>query len=184
MVVTARADFKQTARHAGRVCAHEFGPEEGLLPDCSRAKYAATGRGLNCAECGKPLCARICAHASRRTQVNDDEPSLARDCYWYREPTAVPLVLTNRSKHTGRPCALFAKSGLVATFLAGVGAGVVAQSAHADGIVRCWGYNANGACNSPADLGICSSTARVGSASPRGRPLHRGALYRERGDYM
>jgi hypothetical protein len=62
-----------------------------------------------------------------------------------------------QSKHTGRPSALLAKSGLVAAFLAGTSAGMVAQNAHADGIVRCWGYNNYGQCNTPADLGPCSS---------------------------
>jgi formylglycine-generating enzyme required for sulfatase activity len=65
----------------------------------------------------------------------------------------------NRSKDSGRPCALLAKSGLVAAFLAGTGAGVVAQNAHADGIVRCWGYNAYGQCDTPANLGACSNVA-------------------------
>ena len=65
----------------------------------------------------------------------------------------------NRSKHTGRTCGLLAKSGLVAAFLAGTGAGMVAQNAHADGFVRCWGFNNYGQCNTPADLGPCSSIA-------------------------
>ena len=65
----------------------------------------------------------------------------------------------NRSKHTGRTCGLLAKSGLVAAFLAGTGAGMVAQNAHADGFVRCWGRNTGGQCNTPADLGPCSSVA-------------------------
>ena len=65
----------------------------------------------------------------------------------------------DRSKHTGRPSALLSKSGLVAAFLAGTGAGMVAQTAHADGIVRCWGLNTYGQCNTPADLGPCSSVA-------------------------
>jgi Thrombospondin type 3 repeat len=65
----------------------------------------------------------------------------------------------NRSKHTGRTCGLLAKSGLVAAFLAGGSAGMVAQNAHADGFVRCWGNNAHGECNTPADLGSCSSVA-------------------------
>ena len=65
----------------------------------------------------------------------------------------------NRSKHTGRPSVLLSKSGLVAAFLAGTGAGMVAQTAHADGIVRCWGNNNYGQCNTPADLGACSSVA-------------------------
>jgi formylglycine-generating enzyme required for sulfatase activity len=64
-----------------------------------------------------------------------------------------------RSKHTGRTCALLAKSGLVAALLAGTGAGMVAQTACADGLVRCWGNNENGQCNTPADLGTCSSVA-------------------------
>ena len=64
-----------------------------------------------------------------------------------------------QSKHTGRPSALLAQSGLVAAFLAGTGAGMVAQTAHADGVVRCWGYNVDGQCNTPTDLGPCSSIA-------------------------
>ena len=64
-----------------------------------------------------------------------------------------------QSIHTGRPYALLAKSGLVAAFLAGTGAGMVEQTACADGIVRCWGYNSFGQCNPPADLGPCSSVA-------------------------
>ena len=40
-VVTTRADFKQTARHAGPACAHEFVTGESVLHDCSHAKYGA-----------------------------------------------------------------------------------------------------------------------------------------------
>ncbi len=65
----------------------------------------------------------------------------------------------DRSKRSGRPSALLSKSGLVAAFLAGTGAGMVAQTAHADGIVRCWGRNDYGQCFAPADLGPCSSIA-------------------------
>jgi formylglycine-generating enzyme required for sulfatase activity len=65
----------------------------------------------------------------------------------------------SQANHTGRPSALLAKSGLVAAFLAATGAVMVAQSAHADGIVRCWGSNSNGQCDTPADLGPCSSIA-------------------------
>ena len=36
---------------------------------------------------------------------------------------------------------------------------MVAQNAQADGLVRCWGNNGNGQCNTPADLGACSSVA-------------------------
>ena len=65
-----------------------------------------------------------------------------------------------QTKHAVRPYALLAKSGLVAAFLAGTGAGMVAQNAHAEGIVRCWGWNDfYGQCNTPADLGPCSSVA-------------------------
>ena len=64
-----------------------------------------------------------------------------------------------QSKPTGRPCALLSKSGLVAAFLAGTGAGMVDQSAHADGIVRCWGYNYYGQYKTPGDLGVCSSVS-------------------------
>ena len=64
-----------------------------------------------------------------------------------------------QSKYTGRTGPFLAKSGLVAAFLAGTGAGMVAQNAHADGIVRCWGQNNYGQCNTPADLGPCSSVA-------------------------
>ena len=64
-----------------------------------------------------------------------------------------------QSKHTGRPYALLSKSGLVAASLAGTGAGMVAQNAHADGIVRCWGYNVYGQCYTPPDLGPYPSVA-------------------------
>ena len=62
------------------------------------------------------------------------------------------------TEYTGRTCPLLVRTGLVAAFLA---AGVVAgeQSACADGIVRCWGYNYYGQCDTPADLGPCSSFA-------------------------
>jgi hypothetical protein len=36
---------------------------------------------------------------------------------------------------------------------------MVAQNAHADGLVRCWGWNNYGQCYTPADLGPCSSVA-------------------------
>ena len=64
-----------------------------------------------------------------------------------------------QSNHTGRPCALLAKAGLVAAFLAGTGTAMVTQNVHADGIVRCWGYSVQGQCDTPADLGACSSIA-------------------------
>jgi hypothetical protein len=38
-----------------------------------------------------PPHARICAKASERTQGNDDEPRLARDCCWLRGSSVVPL---------------------------------------------------------------------------------------------
>ena len=62
------------------------------------------------------------------------------------------------TEYTGRTCPLLVRTGLVAAFLA---AGVVAgeQSACADGIVRCWGRNYYGECNTPADLAACSSIA-------------------------
>ena len=62
------------------------------------------------------------------------------------------------TEYTGRTCPLLVWTGLVAAFLA---AGVVAgeQSACADGVVRCWGYNYYGQCDTPADLGPCSSVA-------------------------
>ena len=51
-------------------------------------------------------------------------------------------------------------TGLVAAFLATAGVVVVEQSARADGGVRCWGNNDYyGQCNTPADLGVCSSVA-------------------------
>jgi hypothetical protein len=68
----------------------------------------------------------------------------------------------DRSKHTGRTSPLLTRSGLVAAFLAGTGVGMVAQNAHADGIVRCWGQNNYGQCNTPADLGPCASVAGGG----------------------
>jgi formylglycine-generating enzyme required for sulfatase activity len=64
-----------------------------------------------------------------------------------------------QSKHTGRTNTLLASSGLVAAFLAGTGAVMVAQTSNADGIVRCWGSNVYGQCFTPADLGPCSSIA-------------------------
>ena len=62
------------------------------------------------------------------------------------------------TEYTGRTCPLLVRTGLVAAFLA---AGVVAgeQSACADAIVRCWGYNYYGQCDTPVDLGPCSSVA-------------------------
>ena len=87
---------------------------------------------------------------------------MARDCCWIRGSTVVPLELMNRSKHTGRACPLLTRTGLVAAFLATAGVVAVERSAHADGIVRCWGYNAQGQCNPPADLGACSSVAGGG----------------------
>ena len=54
------------------------------------------------------------------------------------------------------------RTGLVAAFLATAGVVAVEQNAHADGIVRCWGYNGEGQCNTPADLGACSSVAGGG----------------------
>ena len=84
---------------------------------------------------------------------------MARDCCWLLVPSVVPLGPMDRSKHTGRTYALRAKSGLVAAFLAGTSAGVVAQNTHADGLVRCWGLNTYGQCYTPADLGSCSSIA-------------------------
>jgi hypothetical protein len=68
----------------------------------------------------------------------------------------------NRSKHTGRACPLLTRTGLVAAFLATAGVVAVEQSVHADGLVRCWGNNDNGQCNTPADLGPCSSVAGGG----------------------
>ena len=64
-----------------------------------------------------------------------------------------------QSKHTGRTGPLLTRTGLVAAFLVAAGVVAVEQSAHADGIVRCWGNNSNGQCNTPADLGACSSIA-------------------------
>jgi hypothetical protein len=96
------------------------------------------------------------------TQGNHSERRRTRVCCWLRVPTEVPLGSVNRSKHTGRPSALLAKSGLVAAFLAGTSPGVGGQNAHADGIVRCWGWNVNGQCDTPTDLGPCSSVAGGG----------------------
>ena len=63
-----------------------------------------------------------------------------------------------QSKHTGRTGPLLTRTGLIAAFLA---TGIVAseQSAQADGLVRCWGWNPYGQCNTPSDLGPCSSVA-------------------------
>jgi hypothetical protein len=68
----------------------------------------------------------------------------------------------DRSKKTGRTCPLLARKGLVTAFLAAAGGVGVAQSARADGIVRCWGDNYYGECDTPADLGPCSSVAGGG----------------------
>ena len=51
------------------------------------------------------------------------------------------------------------RTGLVAAFLATAGVVSVEMSACADGPVRCWGWNDDGQCNTPADLGPCSSVA-------------------------
>ncbi len=85
------------------------------------------------------------------------------DCCWLWTPTVVPLPAMAQSKYTGRPSPLLLKSGLVAAFLAGTGVGLAAQNAHADGIVRCWGYNYYGECDVPADLGKCSRVAGGGN---------------------
>jgi hypothetical protein len=63
-----------------------------------------------------------------------------------------------QSKHSGRTGPLLVQTGLVAAFLAWM----VTQSAHAGGVVRCWGRNEYGQCNMPADLGACSSIAEGG----------------------
>ena len=70
-------------------------------------------------------------------QGSDEEPRLARDCCWLRVPTVVPLQAMAQSMCTGRTSPLLMRSGLVAAFLAGTGAGMVAQNAQADGLVRC-----------------------------------------------
>jgi len=57
-------------------------------------------------------------------------------------------------------------TGLLAAFLATAGMAAVEQSAQANGLVRCWGRNDYGQCDTPADLGTCSSVAG-------GIPLHR-----------
>ena len=64
-----------------------------------------------------------------------------------------------QSRHTGRTCPLLAKSGLVAAFLATAGGVGLEQTACADGLVRCWGRNDYGQCDTPVDLGPCSSVA-------------------------
>ena len=51
------------------------------------------------------------------------------------------------------------RTGLIAAFLVTAGVVAVEQSAHADGIVRCWGLNEYGQCYTPANLGPCSSVA-------------------------
>ena len=68
-----------------------------------------------------------------------------------------------QSKHTGRTSPLLAQTGLVAAFLATAGGAAVEQSAHADGLVRCWGNNEYDQCIVPADLGMCSSVASKGN---------------------
>ena len=64
-----------------------------------------------------------------------------------------------QAKHSGRTSPRLTRSGLVAAFFAGTGAGMVAQNAHADGIVRCWGWNYAGQCDVPVDLGACTAVA-------------------------
>jgi len=64
-----------------------------------------------------------------------------------------------QSKPTGRTGPLLTQTGLVAAFLVAAGVVAVEQIAHADGIVRCWGNNGNGQCNTPVDLGACFSIA-------------------------
>ena len=59
---------------------------------------------------------------------------------------------------TGTKIAL-TRTGIVAAFLATAGVVVMEQTARADGMVRCWGANDDGQCNTPADLGACSSIA-------------------------
>jgi formylglycine-generating enzyme required for sulfatase activity len=50
-------------------------------------------------------------------------------------------------------------TGLFTAFLATAVIVAVAQSACADGLVRCWGLNSNGQCDTPSDLGTCSRVA-------------------------
>lgn len=71
LVVTTRADFKQTARHAGRACAHEFVTDEGVLHDCSRAKYAAAFLGClsQASTCALPPRARARAPGRRPSSL-------------------------------------------------------------------------------------------------------------------
>ena len=64
-----------------------------------------------------------------------------------------------QSKHTGRTGPLLTKTGLVAAFLATAGVVAIEQSALAGGVVQCWGNNKFGQCNTPANLGECSSVA-------------------------
>jgi alpha-tubulin suppressor-like RCC1 family protein len=92
-------------------------------------------------------------------QGNDWEPRHARDCCWLRVRAVVPLGAMAQSKHTGRTGPLLTQTGLVAAFLVAAGVVSVEQSARGDGAVRCWGWNERGQCNTPADLGACSSAA-------------------------
>jgi formylglycine-generating enzyme required for sulfatase activity len=68
----------------------------------------------------------------------------------------------SQSNQSGRTSPLLTRSGLVAAFLATAGGVGLEQTACADGLVRCWGYNEYGQCNPPADLGPCSSVAGGG----------------------
>ena len=99
---------------------------------------------------------------SRQPWGNEiEKPNKFPDRWWNVVSVAVTLDM-EQSKHIGRTGPLLTRTGLVAAFLATAGVVAVERSAHADGIVRCWGYNAQGQCNPPADLGPCSSVAGGG----------------------
>ena len=96
---------------------------------------------------------------SRQSWGNEiEKPNKFPDRWWNVVSVAVTIDV-EQSKHIGRTGPLLTRTGLVAAFLATAGVVAVERSAHADGIVRCWGSNAQGQCNPPADLGPCSSVA-------------------------
>jgi len=96
---------------------------------------------------------------SRQPWGNEiEKPNKFPDRWWNVVSVAVTLDM-EQSKHIGRTGPLLTRTGLVAAFLVTAGVVAVERSAHADGIVRCWGYNAQGQCNPPADLGTCSAVA-------------------------
>ena len=108
---------------------------------------------------------RIRASASQRAQRNGHETPVEQDYCWRTARSVVPSGDMEHSRHTGRACGrhrALARSRLVAAFLATAGVFARDQIAQADGLVRCWGGNWQGQCNTPTDLGPCSRAAGGG----------------------